>query len=527
MSTEQTAKLVKKDRADITKQGGIVASMTMLSRISGLARDVVFSYLFGATALADIFFVAFRIPNFFRRLFAEGAFNQAFVPVLVRFKHQGHQDLLGFIAPLSGLFSLAVTLFVILGVLIAPGLTALFAPGFADDPERFEQTAELVRITFPYLGLVSLVAYAGSLLNAHDRFAVPAFTPVLLNLSLITAAGCAILQLFDATAVVILAWGVLVAGVVQLIFQIPPLIRLGLLVRPNLDRKHAGVVQVARLLVPAVLAASVGQINALVNTMIASTLITGSISWLYYADRLLELPVGLVAVVLGTVMLPYLSRMAAEGDTDSFSATLDWGVGLGLMLGLPAAVALYLLSQPLVATLFMSFGGGAMTPYDVRMAAYALEMFAVALPGFVLVRVLSPAFFANQDTKTPFRYASVAVAVNLIGSLATFSWFGHVGLAWATALSAWTQVVLLYIGLQRHGLYRPRSIGRSVAKSAAASVVLALGLLLFVPDASIWLATPALQRLGWILVVVVVGVSGYCLVLYALGVRPRDLAHQP
>jgi putative peptidoglycan lipid II flippase len=234
-----------------------------------------------------------------------------------------------------------------------------------------------------------------------------------------------------------------------------------------------------------------------------------------------------VAVVLGTVMLPYLSRMAAEGDTDSFSATLDWGVGLGLMLGLPAAVALYLLSQPLVATLFMSFGGGAMTPYDVRMAAYALEMFAVALPGFVLVRVLSPAFFANQDTKTPFRYASVAVAVNLIGSLATFSWFGHVGLAWATALSAWTQVVLLYIGLQRHGLYRPRSIGRSVAKSAAASVVLALGLLLFVPDASIWLATPALQRLGWILVVVVVGVSGYCLVLYALGVRPRDLAHQP
>jgi putative peptidoglycan lipid II flippase len=525
MSTEQTADVEKSAGADIAKQGGVVASMTMLSRISGLVRDVVFSYVFGASQLADMFFVAFRIPNFFRRLFAEGAFNQAFVPVLVRFKQYGRADLLAFIAPLSGLFSLAVVLFVMLGVLFAPAVTFVFAPGFHDDPERFSQTAELVRITFPYLGFVSLVAYAGSLLNAHNRFAVPAFTPVLLNISLIGAATIALLGWVNEPAVVILAWGVLAAGAAQLVFQIPPLVRLGLAPRPTLNRRHPGVKQVGRLLIPAVLAASVGQINALVNTMLASTLITGSISWLYYADRLLELPVGLVAVALGTVMLPHLSRMASQGDKAQFSATLDWGIGLGLMLGLPSAVALYLLAEPLVATLFMSFGGGAMTPYDVRMAGYALEMFAIALPGFVLVRVLSPAFFANEDTKAPLRYASVAVAVNLIGSLLTFSWFGHVGLAWATAMSAWTHVVLLYVGLQRHDLYRPSSMAIGVAKSLVASSVLACGIVVLVPQADAWLAEESIVRWGWMTVVVVMGIIGYSLALFALGVRPRDFVY--
>ncbi len=523
-------KLSPDEPTDVARQGGTVAGMTMLSRISGLARDVVLSYVFGATQYADMFFVAFRIPNFFRRLFAEGAFNQAFVPVLVRFKERSHAALLQFITPLSGIFAAAVTLFVLLGVLAAPWLTALFAPGFVGDPEVYARTTELVRITFPYLGFISLTAYAGALLNSHNHFAIPAFTPVLLNLTLIVAAIIALTLTEPAAApdlnrsVVVLAWGVLVAGGVQLLFQVPSLARLRVLPRPSLDHRHTGVRQVGKLLVPAVLAASVGQINALVNTILASTLMTGSISWLYYADRLLELPVGLVAVALGTVMLPHLSRLAAAGDDAAFKRTLDWGVSLGLMLGAPSAVALFLLAEPLLATLFMSFGG-AMTPGDVRMAGYALQMFAVALPGFVLVKILAPAFFAEQDTRSPFRYATGAVAANLIGSLATFTWFGHVGLAWATAVSAWVHVALLYYGLKKRGLYRAGvELLPMFARVLAASVVLAAAVWWWAVPIE-WLEMDALNRVLGIGVVVLCGVVLYTAVLFLSGVRPRDLRH--
>ncbi len=533
MSTEESSEMQSKSGADATnkprqsmaRQGGVVAAMTMVSRISGLVRDIVLSYLFGASQLADMFFVALRIPNFFRRLFAEGAFNQAFVPVLVRYRERGRAQLLTFLAPLSGLFASALVVFVVLGVLFADALAYVFAPGFADDAEVFQQTAELVRLTFPYLGFISLTAYAGALLNAHSRFALPAFTPVLLNLCLIAAALLALTALQSSSSVVVLAWGVVVAGVVQMLLQLPTLARLGLMPWPKLDTKHPGVRQVGKLLVPAVLAASVGQINALVNTMLASTLITGSISWLYYADRLLELPIGLVAVALGTVMLPHLSRMAAGDDTEQFARTLDWGVNLGLMLGLPAAVALYLLAEPLIATLFMSFTSGAMRAYDVRMAGYALQMFAVALPGFVLVKILAPAFFAHEDTKSPLRYASGAVAANLIGSLLTFSWFGHVGLAWATAISAWTHVVLLYLGLKHRGLYlATRSLWPLMAKTLIATAMLAI-LIVWISHNVDWLALPVAHRTLAVLSLATGGVVLYLMVLLVLGVRPKHLNH--
>ena len=510
----------------MSRQGGLVASMTLLSRISGLARDIVLSYLFGASAVADMFFVAFRIPNFFRRLFAEGAFNQAFVPVLVRYRERGTAQLLGFIAPLSGLFGASLALAVLLGVVFAPAMTYLFAPGFASEPGKLDETTALVRLTFPYLGFISLVAYAGAVLNAHNRFALPAFTPVLLNLSLIGAAMIALSEAVNAAAVTVLAWGVLVAGLLQLLFQLPAMLRLGLVPQPTLNRKHEGVRQVGTLLLPAVLTASVGQINALINTILASTLITGSISWLYYADRLLELPVGLVAVALGTVMLPHLSRMAAQGDPEKFRQTVDWGVNLGLLLGLPAAVALYLLAEPLIATLFMSFSTGAMTPYDVRMAGIALEMFAIALPGFVLVKILAPAFFAHEDTRSPFRYASVAIAVNLIASLATFSWFGHVGLAWATALSAWTHVILLYWGLKHRGHYiAGRNLLPMMWKTLLACALLALALLQ-INQSVAWMSLSSGERLAMVAVVSGGGIAGYLCVLGMLGLRPRHLRHR-
>lgn len=523
-STETEAPSTTSD--NMARQGSVVASMTLLSRISGLARDVVLSYLFGASQLADMFFVALRIPNFFRRLFAEGAFNQAFVPVLLQYKSAGREQLLSFIASLSGLFASALLLFVAIGVLFAPALTALFAPGFLSQPDVYQQTGELVRITFPYLGLISLTAYAAALLNAHGRFALPAATPVLLNLCLILAAGIAIFGWVDAQPVVIVAWGVMVAGVVQLLVQLPTLGRLGLLPRPNLDTRQEGVRQVGKLLIPAIFAASVTQINALVNTILASTLVSGSIAWLYYADRLLELPVGLVAVALGTVILPHLASMVARDDQQRFNATLDWGLHLGLVLALPAAVGLWLLADPLVAVMFTSFGGS-MTEHDVRMAAAALEMFAVALPGFVLVKVLQPAFFAHQDTRTPFRYAAVAVLVNLLGSLATFSWMGHVGLALATALSAWTQALLLFYGLVSKGHYQMG--GRLVAwglRALLCSGLLALGLWFAGPTDLQWSNMLPLHRAGWMGVMVVVAVLGYCAALFICGLRLRNLRNQ-
>ena len=514
------------DQAPLNRRVGTVAGMTFLSRVSGLIRDVVFAYLFGASAAADLFFVAFRIPNFFRRLFAEGAFNQAFVPVLVQYQAEGSTALRLFLAQLSGVFSLTLTVVVIAGIAMAGPLSALFAPGFLDQPQRFAQLTDLVRITFPYLGLISLTAYAGALLNAHGRFALPAFTPVMLNVVLTLAALLALSGAMNEEPVVILAWGVLVAGIVQWLMQLPALMRLHLLPRPRVSSRHPGVRQVGTLLLPAVFSASVGQINALVNTMLASTLTTGSIAWLYYADRLLELPVGLIAVALGTVMLPHLSRLVAAEDATGFLRTVNWGFGLGLMLGLPSAIALYLMSEPLLAFLYMTFAGSAMTGHDVVMAGQALEWFAIALPGFVLVKVLAPAFFAHQDTQTPFRYAVIAVVVNLIGSLATFQWLGHVGLALATALSAWTQAGLLFVGLQRRGWIKFDSkLTFVLLRTLIACVVLVFGLTFGMAQTGLnsgqWLEMPGSDRALQVLVTCFVGGIGYGLTLLLLGVRPR------
>ena len=510
---------------DIARQGGTVAFMTLLSRVSGLVRDIALSYLFGASQYADMFFVALRIPNFFRRLFAEGAFNQAFVPVMVRYRDYGTAELNAFLRPLFGLFSLSLLVFVVLGVIFAKPMTALFAPGFIGREDQFAETVELVRITFPYLGFVSLVAYAGALLNAHGRFAIPAFTPVLLNLCLIGAALLALGSMLDTPTIEILAWGVFVAGVVQLAFQIPQLNRLQLIVRPSFNHRHEGIRQVGKLLVPAVLAGSVSQVNALVNTILASTLVTGSISWLYYADRLLELPIGLVAVALGTVMLPHLTRLANATEHHAFELTVSWGVRLGLVLGLPAAVAMYCLADGLIATIFLTIGGTAMSHYDAVMAGYALQMFAVALPGFVLVRVLSPAFYAHENTQAPFRYAAVAIGVNLVGSLATYRWFGHVGLAWATALSAWTNVLLLHWGLKKHGLYHVDGVLlRALLAPIAASTL--LGFLLWWSAAHWhWLDMAAWTRVVAMGGVVVAGVLVYAALLFAFGMRWRDFRH--
>lgn len=510
-------------KRNLVRQGAVVASMTFLSRISGFVRDVVFANVFGAGFAADAFFVAFRIPNFFRRLFAEGAFNQAFVPVLARFRQEPKEVLRAFVSRVFGNLSLVVGLVVILGVIFAEPLVWAFAPGFEDQGPRAVLAVELVRITFPYLGFITLVALAGAILNSHDRFAVPAVTPVLMNLCLIGAAlWAAVHSPGQGSAVAVaLAWGVLMAGCVQLAVQIPALAPLGMLTKPRLSYRDPGVREVGRLLIPAVLAASVAQINTLVDTILASQLVTGSISWLYYADRLLELPVGLVAVALGTVLLPNLSRLAANENFDEFRKALAWGVNAGMLLAFPAAVALYLLAVPLLASMLLH---GEMQPLDIQLAAIALQAFAPGLVGWILVKVLAPGFFARKDTATPFRIGVVAVLVNIGLNLALYRSMGHVGLALATSASGLVNAGLLAHGLATRGyLTANRAFWVSLAKILLACFGMAAVLLMLNPAQDFWLQASLLDRVGWLVLLVVAGGGVYGAILLLLGVRPRHL----
>ncbi len=508
-------------REDLSRQGSVVSGMTLVSRISGFVRDVLLSAFFGATGTADAFFVAFRIPNFFRRLFAEGAFSQAFVPVLMGYVAGERDELKRFLSVVFGNLGLALAVFVTMGIAFAPVLVRVFAPGFADGDPRYLLATDLVRITFPYLGFIALTAFASGVLNAHGRFAVPAIAPVLLNLSLIAAAlwGTRVAD----PAVNALAWGVFVAGVLQLAFVSASVARLQLVVAPRLSRSHPGVRQLGVLLVPAVFAASVHQVNSLVDTMLASTLTTGSISWLYYSDRLLELPVGLVAVALGTVLLPNLSRLALAGRDDDFAATLGWGVRMGVLIAIPAACGLYYLATPLVATIFYH---GALTAFDVKMAALSLQAFAVGLPGWVLVKVLAPAYFAHKDTRTPLRYATVAVLVNIVLNLALYRHFGHVGLAFATSASGWTNAILLWSGLvlrervQHAGL--PLWVGRTLL--GLAGMVIALYALQ--RGMSDWVSATVFVRIWQLTLLIVAGAVVYGAVVWLAGVRFADLRHR-
>ncbi len=509
-------------KQDVAAQGGVVASMTMLSRISGFVRDVVLSNFFGASAVADAFFVAFKIPNFFRRLFAEGAFNQAFVPVLARYREGAREDLVTFIRVMTGNLALTMLVVVGLGILIAPGLIMVFAPGFWDQPEQFALARDMVKITFPYLGFISMTAFAGAILNSHHRYAIPAFTPVLLNLSLIGAILFA--SGYFSEPVFALAWGVVFAGLAQFLFQFPALKSLGLVVMPRVSSSHEGARRVGVLLLPAVFAASVNQINALIDTMLASTLITGSISWLYYSDRLLELPIGLVAAALGTVLLPNLSRLDSEENLDGFRETLDWGLRVGTFFALPAAAALYVLAVPLISSIFMH---GALTALDAKMAALSLQAFAVGLLPLVLVKVLAPAYFAQEDTATPFKIGVVAVAVNVALNLALFRIMGHVGLALATSAAAMVNAFLLWRGLHRAERCRPSRASALMLLRCLVATLAMVGVLLWLaPAERAWLETTVLDRALWLTGNVAAGAGVYLAGVWVLGGRISHLLHR-
>ncbi|NWO04673.1 MAG: murein biosynthesis integral membrane protein MurJ [Alteromonadaceae bacterium] len=501
------------------RSSGLVGVMTMLSRVLGLVRDMVIARYFGAGAGADAFFVAFKIPNFLRRLFAEGAFSQAFVPVLSSYREK--QDisevkrLVDAVAGSLGLVLLAVT---VVAMLSSPVLTAVFAPGFLDDDTKFALTSGMLRITFPYLLLISLTAFAGGILNSYDRFAVPAFTPVLLNLSMIAAA--IFLAPLMQEPVMALAWGVLIAGALQLFFQLPFLMRLGLLPRPRVDYRHEGVSRILKLMAPALFGVSVSQINLLLDTVLASFLQTGSVSWLYYSDRLSELPLGVFGIAIATVILPSLSRKHAAASADQFAATLDWAVRAVLLIGVPAALALALLAEPLIATLFHY---GEVTDRDVAMSAQSLRAYSAGLLAFMLIKVLAPGFFAREDTKTPVKIGVIAMVANMAFNLALIVPLAHAGLALATSLSAWLNGYLLWRGLRKEGAWQSQPgwpkflLQLAAANGALAAVVLWLN----VPVAD-WLALGGWQRATEMSVLVVAGVVAYFLALAAVGVRVRQ-----
>ncbi|MCL7929657.1 murein biosynthesis integral membrane protein MurJ [Halomonas llamarensis] len=507
-------------RRGLMGSGLIVSAMTMISRVMGLARDVVIAALLGAGNGADAFFVAFKIPNFLRRLFAEGAFNQAFVPVLSEYSTQRtRQEIRELLNATAGSLTAVLALITALAMLGAPWLVWVFAPGFGRDPEKLALTADMLQLTFPYLLLISLTAFSGSVLNTWDRFAVPAFTPVLLNLSLIGAA-LLLTPLFDEPAMA-LAWGVLIAGVVQLAFQVPFLLRLGLLPTPWPHVAHEGVKRILKLMAPALFGVSVSQINLLLDTVLASLLAAGSVSWLYYSDRLVELPLGVFGVAIGTVILPALSKRHAEQSNAHFAAMLDWAIRVVLLLGLPAALALAVLAEPLLITLFHY---GAMTDHDIQMAAMSLRAYALGLLAFMLIKVLAPGFFARQDTATPVKVGIVAMVANMGFNLLLIWPLAHAGLALATALSAFMNAGLLGYLLRKQGVlvFQP-GWGRFAWQLIGGSVVMSVGLYVLAPNWQTWLGFGLWQRVSWVAALVVLGAGVYFAWLAAFGLRLRHL----
>lgn len=506
-----------------------VGGHTLTSRILGFIRDLVIARIFGADAATDAFFVAMRIPNTARRLFAEGAFSLTLVPMLGEIRRErGDVALKPYLDHLSGTLGAALLLVTMLAILAAPALVWMFAPGFGERPGQSELTIELLRLTLPYVLFISLTALAGGVLNTFERFGVPAFTPALLNIVLI---GCAIwLAPLLERPIFALAFGVLIGGVVQLGFQLPFLARVGLLPRPRLAPADPLVRRTFRRMAPALLGASVGQINLLAATILASFLASGSISWLYYADRLLEFPVGILGTALGIVILPRLSERHGASDPAAFSATIDWALRLVVLTGVPAAIGLAVLSGPIIATLFHSSGAGedAFTAIDVRRTAAALAAYSAGLVGLIAVKVLAPGYYARHRVREPLRIAMIAILVNLGTALALIGPLGHVGLAAATAISALANAALLLWGLLRDGSYRPAPGWGALALRALTANLGMLALLwTWSGGLDAWLASGGADRLLHLAALIPAAALLYGLLLLLSGLRPRDLLDPP
>jgi len=501
---------------NLLKALATVSGMTLASRILGFVRDVVIARTFGAGLATDAFFVAFKIPNLLRRLFAEGAFSQAFVPILAEYRNQrGESETRLLVDHVATLLAIVLFVVALAGVAAAPFIIYVSAPGFSELPAKFDLTVSLLRITFPYIFFISLVALAGGILNTYSRFSVPAFTPVLLNLSFIASALW--FAPYVDPPVMALAWAVFAGGVLQLAFQVPFLARVRLVPRFRLDLRDSGVWRIIRQMGPAVFGVSIGQVSLLINMVFASFLVTGSVSWLYYADRLMEFPTGLLGVALGTILLPSLSRYHATHSTEEYSRLLDWGLRLTLLLALPAAAALALLAVPLTTTLFHY---GEFSANDVYATRSAVVAYSVGLAGLILVKVLAPGFYARQDIRTPVKIAIVTLVATQGMNLILVWPLKHAGLALAIGLGACLNAMLLYRGLRRRGIYVPQP-GWPVFlfKILIAIYAMAATVWLMSGNSAEWLANSAWQRAFWLAGVVIAGAASYFASLWLLGFR--------
>jgi len=508
---------------NLLKSLAAVSSMTMLSRVLGFVRDTIIARTFGASVASDAFVVAFKLPNLLRRIFAEGAFSQAFVPILAEYKtQQGEEAARTFVAYVSGLLTLVLALVTFLGILVAPWIVWISAPGFADEADRFALTTDLLRVTFPYILLISLSSLAGAVLNTWNRFSVPAFVPTLLNLSMIVF-SLFLTPYFDPP-IMALGWAVLVGGLLQLLFQLPHLRKVGMLVLPRLNLKDSGVWRVLKQMGPAIFGVSVSQISLIINTIFASFLVAGSVSWMYYADRLMELPAGVLGVALGTILLPALAKTYAAADHSEYSKLLDWGLRLCFILALPSAVALAILAEPLTVSLFQygKFGG-----HDALMTQQALMAYSVGLLGIILVKILAPGFYAQQNIKTPVKIAIFTLVATQLMNLVFIQPLAHAGLALAIGLGACLNAGLLYWQLRKADMFRPQPgwavfLGKLLLAVLSMSAVL-LAAMHYMPA---WAEGDMLWRLLRLGGLVVLGLLGYFGMLLLLGFRLRDFARR-
>lgn len=508
---------------NLLKSLAAVSSMTMFSRVLGFTRDAIVARVFGAGMATDAFFVAFKLPNLLRRIFAEGAFSQAFVPILAEYKSkQGEEATRLFISYVSGLLTLALAIVTVLGIIGAHWVILVTAPGFVDTADKFALTEQLLRITFPYILLISLASLAGAILNTWNRFSVPAFAPTLLNISMIGFA------LFAAPyfhpPVLALAWAVTVGGVLQLLYQLPHLKKIGMLVLPRINLRDAGAMRVVKQMGPAILGVSVSQISLIINTIFASFLVSGSVSWMYYADRLMEFPSGVLGVALGTILLPSLSRSFASGNHDEYNRLMDWGLRLCFLLALPSAVALGILAEPLIAALFQY---GKFTAFDADMTQRALIAYSVGLMGLIVVKVLAPGFYSRQDIKTPVKIAIVTLIMTQVMNLAFIGPLKHAGLSLSIGLAACLNASLLYWQLRKQKIFQPEpGWARFLIRLIIAVLVMAgalIGMMMVMPA---WDVGTMPYRILRLLAVVIVGVVAYFATLAALGFKVRDFARR-
>jgi putative peptidoglycan lipid II flippase len=533
----------------LIKSGLIVSIMTLISRVLGLVRDVVIANVMGTGVMADVFLFANKIPNFFRRLFAEGAFAQAFVPVLSEYQvkdeqqseHKGenldkksgkksaeqnnHEQTRLLIAQVSGTLGVIITGVTLFGMLASPLFVMLFGFGWfvdwfneAPGGEKFTLANNLLSITFPYLWFISFAALSGAILNTMGRFAVAAFTPVLLNIAIISMAiyGAP----YTESPAHALAWGVFLGGLIQFLFQIPFLYKAGMLVKPKWAWHSEGVTKIRKLIVPALFGVSVTQINLLFDTLIASFLITGSISWLYYADRLLEFPLGLFGIGIATVVLPSLAKLHSKNNPTEFSATLDWGIRVISLFGWPALAGLMVLAQPIIMVLFMR---GEFSQHDVTQVSMALFAYLSGLLSFMFIKILAPGYYARQDTKTPVKIGIKAMVANMAFNLMLAPFFGYVGLAIATTLSATLNAWLLYRGLKAKGVYELSTktlifIGKLVLSAG----VMALVVYQLSSDFEVWLAMSFIDQVQQLIICIILGVISYLVMIILLGIRLND-----